>query len=280
MPKNLHLFGAHLQRLSAGLQKKWPKTAVTKMISPKAYGRPPSASSQMALWGGDDWNYRTKVSPTGTNKTRIKQKPLTYCKDIKSEALNTVIPNLRVTPAALYHIDEMGGFDNYISRTSPEELRSNMGEKMRQVVYFYQDNPEIRNWGLPWKVFLRKRSRADPHYARYYHLMRKEKSERTLGRKHAKFSPYFLPQHPENVARQTYLDGSEFEGGLNLWWKKEPGLEKAFRERLKEAKSFEQRFASHREPDGFRTGEGMGGGGRKNLRRQSKTHRNRFRRPY
>lgn len=111
-------------------------------------------------------------------------------------------------------------------------------------------------------------------------LSKKEKSELARSEKHAKFSPFYLPKNPNNVARQTYMDGSESEGTLNYWWKESPQLEKAFRERLKEAKSFEQRYASHREPDGFRKGEGMGGGGRKNLRKQSKTHKQRFRRPY
>lgn len=135
---------------------------------------------------------------------------------------------------------------------------------------------------MPWKVFLRKKCREDPHYARYVHLLKKEKLEKSLSYRHAKFSPYFLPKIPENVARQDYLPGAEQEGGINYWWKQSPEIERAFRDRLKEAKSFEQRFASHREPDGYKKGEGMGGGGpcKTAVRKQSKTHKNRVIRPY
>merc|ERR1712039_736356 len=103
-------------------------------------------------------------------------------KDFQSEALNTTIHNLRVTPSALYSMDDAGGFDNYILRTPPEELRSATGEKMRDVMYFYMRNPQVKDWGLPWKVFLRQKNRKDPAYARYVHEAKREASGRSVAR--------------------------------------------------------------------------------------------------
>merc|ERR550537_837821 len=102
--------------------------------------------------------------------------PHTHRRDFESEALNTTIYNLRVTPNALYSMDDAGGFDEYILRTPPQELRSNTGEKMRQLMYFYMKHPEIKSWGLPWKVLMRKRNQSDPYYARYCHEARKARS--------------------------------------------------------------------------------------------------------
>eukprot|EP00435_Cladocopium_sp_Y103_P075613 s60_g60.t3 len=116
-------------------------------VPPKAYGALPSASSQMSLWGDDDFNYRTKTIWDGRWK-RHRKRPLTYKKDIHSDALNTTIYNLRVTPSALYNMDDAGGFDNYILRTPPQELRSATGEKMREVMYFYMKNPEDTDFSL------------------------------------------------------------------------------------------------------------------------------------
>jgi len=281
MPKNLHLFGAYLQNVSRRIQWSFRKNQITRVVPVKSYGRPPSASSQMALWHGDDFNYYSKVHPNNWNKRR-KVKPGAYRKDFESEALNSTIFNLRVTASALYAMDDAGGFDNYILRTPPEELRSATGEKMRDVMYFYMENPAVKAWGLPWKVFLRKRSRQDPTYARYMHEAKKEASGRALAKQHSRFSPYYLPtqalMHP---ARQEFVEGS-VQPNLNLWWREGPALEAAFRRRLGEAKSFERAHADHREPMGFRYGQTMGGGGRNNTcpRLRGKTHRFRFLRPY
>ena len=152
MPKNLNLFGAYLQRMSRKLQKGFKRSQICKPIPPKAYGRPPSSGSQMSLWGMDDFNYFTRRSRINMVWSRRYLKPLWFRKDFYSNALNTSIYNLRVTSSALYSMDDAGGFDNYIMRTPPEELRSATGEKMREVMYFYQQRPDVKAWGLPWKV--------------------------------------------------------------------------------------------------------------------------------
>lgn len=281
MPKNLNLFGAYLQRVGRRLQKGFKRTQITKAIPVKAYGRPPSASSQMALWGSDDFNYVTRKRWSG-RWTKKQLTPFNSRKDFVSDALNGTIHNLRVSPSALYHMDDAGGFDNYILRTPPEELRSATGEKMREVMYFYMRNPQVKSWGLPWKVYLRNRNRKDPEYARYVHEARKEHSGIAMARQHAKFSPYYLPtqalMHP---ARQEFVEGS-IQPQLNLWWRAAPALAAAFRRRLTEAKSFERAHADHREPNAFRYGQTMGGGGRQatQVRERSKNHRYRHLRPY
>mmetsp|Transcript_86248 Transcript_86248/g.252268 ORF Transcript_86248/g.252268 Transcript_86248/m.252268 type:complete len:282 (-) Transcript_86248:71-916(-) len=281
MPKNLSLFGAHLQNVSRKIQEKFKKEQITRVLPPKAHGRVPSAASQMSLWGDDDYKYRTKANPHCSHVRKLLR-PTVYKKDFHSEALNTTVFNLRVTPSAMYNMDDAGGFDNYILRTSPEELRSATGEKMREVMYWYMKNQEVKDWGLPWKVFLRNRSRKDPAYARYVHEARREASGHSAARQHARFSPYYLPTqaliHP---ARQEFIEGSP-QPKLNLWWREGPALEAAFRRRLGEAKSFERAHADHREPMGFRYGQTMGGGGRNNTtpRLRDKKHRFRFLRPY
>mmetsp|Transcript_44367 Transcript_44367/g.105058 ORF Transcript_44367/g.105058 Transcript_44367/m.105058 type:complete len:283 (+) Transcript_44367:142-990(+) len=282
MPKNMQLFGAYLRNLSKHLQKGFKRTQITKPIPVKAYARPPSAGSQMSLWGGDDFNYYTKKSPNHLRWVKKFLKPVWYRKDFYSEALNTTIHNLRVTPSAMYSMDDAGGFDNYIMRTPPEELRSNTGEKMREVMLFYQQRPDVRAWGLPWKVFLRAKNRRDPDYARYVHEAKKEASGHALAKQHAKFSPYYLPpdalMHP---ARQEFVEGS-LQPSLNLWWKDSPALTAAFKRRLGEAKSFEKAHADHREPLGYRKGGNMGGGGRQgtHVQRKSRLHRFRHIRPF
>lgn len=281
MPKNLSLFGAYLQNVGRRHQKGFKRTQITKPIPVKAYGRPPSASSQMSLWGSDDFNYKTRKRWSG-RWTKKFLEPKNYKKDFASDALNTTVHNLRVTPSALYAMDDAGGFDDYILRTSPEELRSATGEKMREVMYFYMMNPEVKAWGLPWKVYLRAKNRKDPAYARYVHEARKEASGAALARQHVKFSPYYLPtsalMHP---ARQEFVEGSA-QPQMNLWWRSMPGLEAAFRRRLGEAKSFERAHADHREPNAFRYGQTMGGGGKQStqVRLRSKTHRIRHLRPF
>jgi len=281
MPKNLQLFGAYLQNVSKKLQKGFKRSQLTRVIPVKAYGKAPTQSSQMALWGGDDKNTYTKRRiKCGWNRKIFK--PFNYRKDFHSEALNTTIFNVRVTSAALYDMDDKGGFDDYILRTPPEELRSATGEKMREVMHFYKKNPTVRDWGLPWKVFLRGRNRKDPMYARYSHEAKKEHSGYATAQQHARFSPYYLPSaalmHP---ARQEFVEGS-VQPQLNLWWRDGAGLEAAFRRRLKEAKSFERAHADHREPMSFRSGQTMGGGGKSGVacRMRSATHKFRQLRPY
>lgn len=281
MPKNLNLFGAYLQRVSRKLQKGFKRTQLTKPIPVKAYGRPPSASSQMALWGSDDFQKVTRKRWSG-RWTKKQVQPSNYKKDFASDLLNTTIFNLRVTPSALYGMDDAGGFDDYILRTPPEELRSATGEKMREVMYFYMNNPEVKAWGLPWKVYLRQKNRKDPAYARYVHESRKEASGRVQAVAHARFSPYYLPTHAlMHPARQEFVEGS-VQPKLNLWWRESPALAAAFRRRLAEAKSFERAHADHREPSGFRYGQTMGGGGKQatQVRLREKTHRFRNLRPY
>mmetsp|Transcript_11510 Transcript_11510/g.26203 ORF Transcript_11510/g.26203 Transcript_11510/m.26203 type:complete len:282 (+) Transcript_11510:85-930(+) len=281
MPKNLSLFGAYLQNVGRRIQQKFMKSQITRVVPPKAYGKAPSASSQMALFHDDDFKRYVKMRPNMKWKRRHLS-PNAFKKDFQSEALNTTIYNLRVTPSALYAMDDAGSFDNYILRTPPEELRSATGEKMREVMHFYMRNPGVKAWGLPWKVFLRKRNRKDPEYARYAHESKKEASGHSTAQQHARFSPYYLPtqalMHP---ARQEFVEGS-VQPKLNLWWRDSGALEAAFRRRLGEAKSFERAHADHREPMGFRYGQTMGGGGRNNTtpRLRSKQHSFRQLRPF
>mmetsp|Transcript_69960 Transcript_69960/g.97273 ORF Transcript_69960/g.97273 Transcript_69960/m.97273 type:complete len:282 (+) Transcript_69960:78-923(+) len=281
MPKNVNLFGTYLQNVSRKIQQGYRKSQMTRVVPVKAYGKAPSFSSQMALWGSDDFNYKTTKRWTG-RWTRKKLYPLNYKKDFFSDALNTTIYNLRVTPSAVYSMDDAGSFDNYVLRTPPQELRSATGEKMREVMYWYMKNPEVKSWGLPWKVFLRKKSRQDPEFTRYVHEAKKEASGVAMAKQHAKFSPYYLPaqgyMHP---ARQEFMEGS-VQPELNLWWRDSPALTAAFRRRLGEAKSFEEAHADHHEPNSFRYGQTFGGGGKNNVspRKRGKTHRYRFLRPY
>lgn len=282
MPKNLSLFGSYLQRLGRSHQKGFKKTQLIHPIPGKAYGRPPSASSQTGLYHDEDYNYYTKVSYS-LKKARRKLKPNIFRKDFFSEQLNSTIPNLRVTTSALHAMDDVGGFDEYILRTSPEELRSHLGEEMKNVMYFYQQNPLIRSWGLPWKTFRKAAARRDPAFARHLHLSKKEEGEQRKGAEAASFSPYFLPSeadmHPE---RQPFVASASAPSALNFWWKATPELEKAFRRRLGEAKSFDRAHADHRLPGGYRKGEGRGGGGPhgRTVRKRSKTHHFFETRPY
>eukprot|EP00921_Rhytidocystis_pertsovi_P026550 GHVQ01042836.1.p1 GENE.GHVQ01042836.1~~GHVQ01042836.1.p1 ORF type:complete len:283 (-),score=19.90 GHVQ01042836.1:321-1169(-) len=262
MPKNLSLFGKYLRYVGEGGRKSFKRRNITQPIPVKAYGRPPSAASQTGLYHDEDYNYYTKVS-FSLNKTRKKLKPAVFRKDFYSESLNCMIRDLRVTTSALHAMDDAGGLDQYILRTPPEELRSQLGERMRSVMHFYQENPQLKAWGLPWKVFLRQRAREDPYYARHLHFLHMERNNQELHRKVAKHSPYYLP--PSNALtpeRQRFTPGSEPPAELNLWWNKSRELAEAFRRRLGEAKPFERAHADHREELGFRTGRRIGGGGR------------------
>eukprot|EP00913_Durusdinium_trenchii_P030788 g28834.t1 len=94
----------------------------TRIVPPKAYGRPPSASSQMSLWGDDDYTYRQRKLWNGKGE-RHRITPFTNKKDFHSDALNSTIYNLKVTASAMYNMDDAGGFDNYILRTPPQDGR-------------------------------------------------------------------------------------------------------------------------------------------------------------
>ena len=106
----------------------------------------PSAASQMTLWHDDDFMTHYKVSQWN-QIYRKKIAPQTFRRDFESKDLNTTIHNLRVTPSTIYAMDDKGGFDDYIMRTPPQDMRSNAGERMRALMYYYQENPEIKAWG-------------------------------------------------------------------------------------------------------------------------------------
>ena len=282
MPKSLSLFGRYVRRQGKYCQWTFRKYQITKLIPNKAAGRVPSASSQTGLYHNDDFNAYWKVSAFNT-LYRKRTSPFAIRKDFKSEALNTTVRDLRVTPSALYAVDDKGGFDDYILRTPPEDMRSNTGEKLRNLIHYYQANPDIRAWSLPWKVLMRKRDQADPVYARYRHELKKSFWSKRLEDRHARFSPYFLPSTDDGLFPQRdVFVGKSSPNKLDLWWKKTPELESAFRERLTQAKSFEEAHPDHREPGAYRKGEGMGGGGKHNRspRPRSKTYRSRVTRSY
>ena len=79
----------------------------------KSMGKMPSAASQMSLFHDDDFNSYTKVTRV-MNRHTFKTNPWTTKKDFVSGALGVTIFNTRVTPSALYAIDDAGGFDKYI----------------------------------------------------------------------------------------------------------------------------------------------------------------------
>lgn len=281
MPKNLNLFGKYLRRLGKTHKKGFKKTQLIHPIPVKCYGRVPSNASQTGLYHDEDFNYYTKVSYS-LKKTRIKVKPNVFKKHIVSNVLNTIIPNVRVTTSALHAMDDAGGFDNYILRTPPEELRSNLSEQLRNVMYFYMSHLNIRSLALPWKTFLHKNQRTDYFYAVYQHLRKKRLYELYAQKEAGKYSPYYLPNdknlHPQ---RQQFSLNTEITN-LNLWHTKNKILKRAFIERLKEAKSFDQAYADHHFLDSYKKGRGRGGGGRhgRNPRKRSKTYKYFQIRPY
>ncbi|CAD7934273.1 unnamed protein product [Amoebophrya sp. A25] len=264
MPRCKNLFGAHLRNQPKHFAYRYKRGWITKPIPAKAYAtRPPSFASQMNLWHNDDFQFLA-VCKLNMHKHRTKITPFQYRKDFESKKLNTIITNMRVTPSALYAMDDMGGFDNYIMRTSPEEIRSTAAEKMKNLMYYYEDNPTVKSWGMPWHILLRKKEQSDPWFARYKHTAFKAARPKRDAREHKPFSPYFLPNESlMEPARQEFLPGSEdTDVTRNLWWKASPELERKFRSRLARARSFEEKVPDHREPGGFRRGHGMGGGGR------------------
>uniref|UniRef100_A0A3B0NCV3 Uncharacterized protein n=1 Tax=Theileria annulata TaxID=5874 RepID=A0A3B0NCV3_THEAN len=278
MPRFPYLFGKYLRLNGKGQCRGFKKNQIIHPIPVKAYGRTPSASSQTGLYHDEDYNYYTKVSYS-LKKTRIKLKPLVFKKDFESKLLNTTVPNVRVTTSALHAITSSGGFDNYILNTSPEQLRSQMGERMRNVMYFYKSNPDIMRLGLPWKVYYTESSRKDPVYAYYKHLTGVQKFEDRKLMESKKYSPFYLPPQ-QNVMVERQGFASEQEGmKLNLWWKNNP---QEFRNRLGEARMFDRNGVDLNLMNSFRTGEGRGGGGPhgKSLRKRSKTFRYNITRPY
>lgn len=282
MPKSLELFGRHIRRECKFRQGTFRKYQVTKLVPNNAMGRVPSAASQMSLWHNDDFNAYWKVSAFNTI-FRKRTSPFTTRKEFKSDKLNSTVTGLRVTPSALYAIDDKGGFDDYVMRTPPEELRSNAGEKMRNLMYYYMENPQVKAWSLPWHVLSRKRDKADPIYAKYRYQLRKSDNEAKSDVSHSVYSPYYLPKTDAGLypQRDMFATG-KLAPKLNLWWKDDPKVETEFRRRLTEAKSFEEAHPDHREAGSYRKGEGAGGGGGQGraVRPRSKTYRGRQLRPY
>ena len=281
MPKSLSLFGRYLRQQNKSCRSTFRKYQITKLVPNGAAGRVPSASSQLGLWHNDDFNSYWRVSAFNT-LFRKRTHPFNTMKTIVSERLSPVPWSVKVAPSALYALDDAGGFENYITRTPPQILRSNIAEKMRQVMYFMDDNHQVKGWNLPWKTFLRKRDRADPSYARYRRELRKRYTETTISGAHSRYSPYFLPDSAAKLFPQRDTFSSQHEQSpLNLWWAKSPEVESAFRRRLAEAKSFEEAFPDNEEPGAYRKGEGAGGGGGQGSPRpRSKIYRSRRSRPY
>ncbi|AFZ81073.1 hypothetical protein BEWA_004810 [Theileria equi strain WA] len=281
MPRHPSLFGKYI-RLNGFVQRKgFKKTQVIHPIPVKAYGRVPSASSQTGLYHDEDYNYYTKVAYS-LQKTRIKLKPNVFKKDFESHMLNTTVPNVRVTTSALHAITEEGGFDNYILNTTPEQLRSQLGERLRSVFYFYKQNPEFRKLQMPWKIYYSEMSKKDPMFAVYKHLLGKEKSEKKQAREYRRFSPFYLPPANDLIPECQNFANSQVKDNLklNLWWKGDK--EKEFRARLGEARTFDAAHVDINLLNAYRKGEGRGGGGPhgKSLRKRSKTFNFNQGRPY
>lgn len=285
MPKHLSLFGRWLRGVGKTTKMGMKKKNFIRPVPVKAMGRTPSAASQTGLFHDEDYNYRSAVSKR-SQKFRQKINPHWFRKAIHSENLNYTIPSIRVTTSALHAMDDMGGFDEYIMRTPPQELRSHLGERLRNVMYFYKQRPDVRAWGLPWKVFFSKEACMDPHYARHLHLSRKHRNEHYWSRRTARMSPYYLPgdvaMYPE---RQQFIEGSEAPIQVNSWWKETPALEVAFRRRLLEARGFEKAFYSSFENNTYQQPSfGRGGGGQHGrvnpVRARSKVYKFHQTRPY
>ncbi|GBE61554.1 mitochondrial ribosomal protein l28 [Babesia ovata] len=293
MPRHAAFFGKYLRLKGQAIRKGFKKNQIIHPIPVKAYGRVPSAASQTGLYHDEDYNYYSKVA-FSLKRTRVKLKPNVFKKDIESKLLNVTIPNVRVTTSAIHAMTSAGGFDNYILDTSPEHMRSQLGERMRSVAYFYKQFPDIRAMQLPWKVFYSERSRADPAFAIYKHTMAKQRSEEKAERDRRRFSPFYLPpshglmperqkfrtpgtdNYPDSTDPTDTPDSNSGAGAdarkLDLWWKQE-GREEEFRRRLGRATGFD---AAHVDVDmqgAYRKGGARGGGGPhgKSVRRRSKT---------
>ncbi|CDJ50711.1 hypothetical protein, conserved [Eimeria brunetti] len=275
MLRNASLFGKYLRCLGRGAQKGFKKKQILPPIPVKAYGRPPSAASQCGLFHDEDYNYYTKIS-FSLRKHRRKLKPNVLKKDFESEGLNTVVKNLKVTTSALHAIDDAGGLDEYLLRTPPEELRSVFGERMKAVIRFYDKNPDVKEWALPWKSFASAAARGDPCHALYRHLRGKELYEMRMREEQRRHSPYFLPSvHSMHPMRQPFPEGSADPQLPHVGWALNPAEATALRRRLGMGVNQVRAHASHEEADGFRTGNNRGGGGQSgsSLRKRSKTHK-------
>lgn len=281
MPKNKSLFGKYLSLSGKRLIDGFKKHQIQKPIPPKLFGRVPSAASQTGLYHDEDYNYHTKVS-FSLKKVRRKLKPNVLKKDFPSDGLNCTVTNLRVTTSALHAMDDVGGFDEYIRKCPPEELRSTIGEKMRGLMYFYDKNPKIREWGLPWRSLIRTQDQNDPYFAYFNHYIRKERYLKCLQRTEGRFSPYYLPKQAAlHLERQQFADNAPTCIPITSWWKSKQEFV-AFKRRLDEATPFDRRFADSRQADGYRKGNNKGGGGQpsRETRKRSKTFKYNELRPY
>jgi large subunit ribosomal protein L28 len=280
MPKSAQLFGRYIRTQGKYRRATFRKYQITRVIPNNAAGRVPSASSQMGLFHSDDFNAHWRLSAFNT-MYRKRLKPFTVFRKLESEGLKTSIKDLRVTPSAMYAMDDKGGLDGYLLQTPPQELRSATGEKLRNLMYTYMEKPELMSWNLPWRRLVQKRNLADPWYARYKHSLQMAQNATRRDQSHRRFSPYFLPKNDADLypARDRFVQAEA--PSLDLWWKKDPKLEAAFRKRLESAKSFEEASPDHEVPGSFRKGEGMGGGGGQGSPRpRSKTYRWRQLRSY
>ncbi|GFE54680.1 mitochondrial ribosomal protein L28 [Babesia ovis] len=292
MPRHACLFGKYL-RLNGFVQRKgFKKNQIIHPIPVKAYGRVPSAASQTGLYHDEDFNYYSKVA-FSLKRTRIKLRPNVVKKDIESNLLNTTLTNVRVTTSAIHAMTQAGGFDNYILNTTPEQLRSQLGERMRSVAYFYKQFPDIRAMQLPWKVFYSERSRKDPAYAIYKHQMAKARAQQLEQREQQRYSPFYLPPThglmperqpfrediadsvdvaPSNDAADTSEALNDTQRKLELWWK-HGNNEASFRQKLGNATGFDQAHVDTNMLHAYRKGGARGGGGPhgKAVRRSSKT---------
>ncbi|EDO06321.1 hypothetical protein BBOV_II003660 [Babesia bovis T2Bo] len=285
MPRHACLFGKYL-RLHGFVQRKgFKKNQVIHPIPVKAYGRVPSAASQTGLYHDEDFNYYSKVA-FSLKRTRVKLRPNVVKKDIESELLNSTLTNVRVTTSAIHAMTSAGGFDNYILNTPPEQLRSQLGERMRSVAYFYKQFPDIRAMQLPWKLFYSERSRNDPVYTIYKHFMAKALAEKKLANEQKRYSPFYLPPSSGLMPERQHFKMDTPVGDispddstampndrkLDLWWKRE-NREAEFRDKLGTATGFDAAHVDVNFLHAYRKGGALGGGGPhgKAVRRRSKT---------
>lgn len=264
MPKCLHLFGKYLRDKPFPVRHFLRNDQFVRPIPVKAYGRAPTAPSQTGLYHDEDYNFYSKVTKRVVTVRRRLLRPYVLRKHLHSPLLNWTFRHLRVTRTALDAMDRVGGFDQYILRTSPEELRSTFGMKLRELMHYYMQNPEVKAWRVPPRIFMRKDAKRDPWYARHVYHQRKALFRRALAKHYRKHSPFYLPSSSHMAPeRQPFAEGVTPEP-LTLWWNSSPQLEHAFRRRLGKAHGLEKPKASTRVPHSFYSGHARGGGGRHN----------------
>lgn len=241
--------------------------------------------SQQGLYHDEDFNFRTKVGKGdggigrrgdvrgngGMTKVRRMLHPYVMKKSIYSDGLNHRFKRLRVTLSALDAMERFGGFDEYILRTPPQELRSFFGEKMRKLLYYYMKHPEIRKWGLPARLMSRSWAQDDPWYARHFHSIRVARFRKALSKITSRHSPFYLPSAEKLILERQPFGVGVSAPKLNLWWKETPQLEAAFRRRLGEARPFERFVPTRETPDGYYKGKSRGGGGKHGVFRRVKS---------